>query len=161
MIDGLPVIDAVIHAYNMDPANFANRFAAPLCDLVYHAVTGTALPGYAPTAEQFYRNWSIEEAVDQVFVESDTDLAVYHVLPIYSFHDGLCSLEKAIEAQQRWPNRTDSMSRYIVQKPISRSSSTATSTPLRGSARVRANRFPATAGSQSAGVEPGGAKSQS
>ena len=105
MIDGLPVIDAVIHAYNMDSANFANRFAAPLCDLVFHSVVGTALPGYAPTREQFYRDWSIEEAVNQVFVESDTDLAVYHVLPIFSFKDGLCSLDKAIEAQQRWPNR--------------------------------------------------------
>lgn len=105
MIDNLPVIDAVIHAYNMDPSNFANRFAAPLCDLVYHSVIGTARPGYAPTAKQFYRDWSIEETVDQVFVESDTDLAVYHVLPIHSFKDGLCSLDKAIEAQERWPNR--------------------------------------------------------
>jgi predicted TIM-barrel fold metal-dependent hydrolase len=105
MIDGIPVIDAVIHAYNMDPSNFANRFAAPLCDLVYHSVLGTARPGFAPTREQFYRDWTIEEAVDQVFVESDTDLAVYHVLPIFSFKDGLCSLDKALEAKRRWPNR--------------------------------------------------------
>jgi predicted TIM-barrel fold metal-dependent hydrolase len=105
MIDGIPVIDAVIHAYNMDASNFANRFAAPLCDLVYHSVLGTARPGFAPSRDQFYRDWSIEETVSQVFSESDTDLAVYHVLPIFSFHDGLCSLDKAIEAQQRWPNR--------------------------------------------------------
>jgi predicted TIM-barrel fold metal-dependent hydrolase len=105
MIDGLPVIDAVIHAYNMAPSNYANRFAKPLCDLVFHSVHGLALPGYAPSAAQFYRDWSIEENVDQVFVESDTDLAVYHVLPIFSFKDGLCSLEKAIEAKRRWPDR--------------------------------------------------------
>jgi hypothetical protein len=59
MIDGLPVVDAVIHAYNMEPANFANRFAEPLCDLVYGSVLGMALPGYAPTRKQFYRDWSI------------------------------------------------------------------------------------------------------
>lgn len=105
MIDNFPVIDAVIHAYNMDSSNFANRFAKPLCDLVFHSVTGTARPGYAPTAEQFYRDWSIEETVDQVFLESDTDLAVYHVLPIFSFKDGLCSLDKAVEAKRRWPDR--------------------------------------------------------
>jgi predicted TIM-barrel fold metal-dependent hydrolase len=105
MIDGIPVVDAVIHAYNMDASNFANRFAAPLCDLVYHSVTGTAPVDYAPTAQQFYRDWSIQETVDQVFVESDTDLAVYHVLPIGSFKDGLCSLDKAIEARARWPDR--------------------------------------------------------
>lgn len=105
MIGNLPVIDAVIHAYNMDSSNFANRFAKPLCDLVYHSVVATARAGYAPTAAQFYRDWSIEETVDQVFVESDTDLAVYHVLPIFSFRDGLCSFEKAVEAKNRWPNR--------------------------------------------------------
>ncbi|KAE8755136.1 amidohydrolase family protein [Paraburkholderia madseniana] len=105
MIDGLPVLDAVVHAYNMDAANYANRFAAPLCDLVYGSVVATARHGYAPTRAQFYRDWSIQEAAEQVFLESDTDLAVYHVLPIFSFKDGLCSLEKAIEAQARWPNR--------------------------------------------------------
>jgi hypothetical protein len=32
-------------------------------------------------------------------------LAVYHVLPIAAFHDGVCSFEKAVEAKRRWPNR--------------------------------------------------------
>jgi predicted TIM-barrel fold metal-dependent hydrolase len=105
MIDGLPVIDAVIHAYNMDHTNFANRFAAPLSDLVYGSIVGLAHPGYVPTRNQFFRDWAIEEAVDQVFVESDTDLAVYHVLPLFAFKDGLCSLDKAIEARDRWPDR--------------------------------------------------------
>jgi predicted TIM-barrel fold metal-dependent hydrolase len=68
-------------------------------------MTGMSKPGYAPTAQQTYRDWSIEENVDQVFVESDTDLAVYHVLPIFSFRDGMCNLDKAVEAQQRWPQR--------------------------------------------------------
>jgi hypothetical protein len=105
MIDGAPVIDAVVHAYNMDPANYANRFAKPLADLVYYSGVGLATPGYVSTPAQFYRDWSIEDVVNQVFLESETDLAVYHVLPIGSFHDGLCSLDKAVEAQERWPNR--------------------------------------------------------
>ncbi len=105
MINGMPVLDAVIHAYNMDPSNYANRFAKPLCDLVFGSMSAISKPGYAPTAKQTYRDWSIEENVDQVFVESDTDLAVYHVLPIFSFRDGMCNLDKAVEAQQRWPNR--------------------------------------------------------
>jgi uncharacterized protein len=105
MIEGAPVIDAVIHAYNMDPANYANRFAKPLADLVYHSGLGLARPGYVSTPPQFYRDWPIEDVVNQVFLESATDLAVYHVLPIGSFKDGLCSLAKAVEAQKRWPNR--------------------------------------------------------
>lgn len=105
MINGMPVMDAVIHAYNMAPENYANRFAKPLCDLVYGSMATMSAPGYAPTETQAYRDWSIEETVDQVFVESDTDLAVYHVLPIFCFADGMCNLDKAIEAKRRWPNR--------------------------------------------------------
>src|SRR5260370_39109816 len=104
MIDGLPVLDAVVHAYNMDAANYANRFAAPLCDLVYGSVVATARHGYAQTRAQFYRDWSIQEAADQAFLESDTDLAVYHVVPILSFKDWLCSADEAIEPETRGPN---------------------------------------------------------
>jgi hypothetical protein len=70
MIDGLPVLDAVVHACNMDAVNYANRFAAPLCDLVYGSVPATARPGYAPTRAQFYRDWSIKGAAKQVYVET-------------------------------------------------------------------------------------------
>src|ERR1700750_1580052 len=40
-----------------------------------------------------------------LFLESSTDLAVNHVLPIFAFKDGLCSLDKAVEANERWPDR--------------------------------------------------------
>jgi uncharacterized protein len=40
-----------------------------------------------------------------MFLETDTDLAVYHVLVIGAFKDGSCSLEKALEAKERWPQR--------------------------------------------------------
>lgn len=105
MIGDAPVIDAVIHAYNMDPSNYANKFAKPLADLVYQSGQALGSSRYRLTPEQFYRDWSIEEAVNQVLVESDTDLAVYHVLPIFSFHDGICNLDKALEATKRWPDR--------------------------------------------------------
>jgi uncharacterized protein len=68
-------------------------------------VTGSGTPGYVMTSEQFYRDCQMEDLANLVFAESDTDLAVYHVLPIAAFHDGVCSVEKAVEAQRRWPNR--------------------------------------------------------
>jgi uncharacterized protein len=105
MIDGTPVVDAVIHAYNMDPRNYANKYAKPLADLVYQSGVALSPKGFSYTPAQFYRDWPIEDVINQVFLESHTDFAVYHVLPIGSFHDGLCSLEKAVEINQRWPNR--------------------------------------------------------
>lgn len=105
MIDGMPVLDAVVHAYNFDASNFANRHAGIVGEIVYGAVGAMSSPGYVPSREAYFRDWSIEETADLVFAESDTDLATYHVLPLNAFRDGLCSFEKAVEAQERWPNR--------------------------------------------------------
>jgi len=105
MIEDVPVVDAVIHAYNMDPSNYANRYAKPLCDLVCHSISALGTPGYVCRPELFYRDWPMEDVVNQVFLESQTDFAVYHVLPIGSFHDGLCAVAKAVEARERWPGR--------------------------------------------------------
>jgi predicted TIM-barrel fold metal-dependent hydrolase len=105
MIDGIPVIDAVIHAYNLDPSNYAGKYADIISELVYGSVVANASPGVIPTKDAYLRDWSIEETASMVFVESDADLAVHHVLPIYAFRDGLCSLEKTLQAKQNWPDR--------------------------------------------------------
>jgi predicted TIM-barrel fold metal-dependent hydrolase len=105
MIDGIPVIDAVIHAYNMDRSNYVGAFADTICELVYGSVMANARPGLIPTKDAYLADWSIEETASMMFVEGDADIAVHHVLPIYAFRDGLCSLEKTLEAKERWPGR--------------------------------------------------------
>ena len=105
MIDGIPVIDGVVHPYNLDADNEAQPAAAVIREIVYESVIRAARPGYVVGREDFFVDWSVEEMANLLFLESDIDLAVNHVLPVYAFRDGLCSLEKAIEAQQRWPDR--------------------------------------------------------
>jgi predicted TIM-barrel fold metal-dependent hydrolase len=105
MIDRMPVIDAVVHAYNMDPRNRAGEGAETICEIVYESVRVAARPGFLVAKDDYLVDWTIEEVANMLFLESSTDLAVTHVLPIYAFKDGLCSLAKAVEAQRRWPNR--------------------------------------------------------
>jgi uncharacterized protein len=105
MIDGIPVIDAVIHAYNLAPSNYAGNYADIIAELVYGSVAANAGKGMIPAKQEYLQDWSIEETASMVFAESDADLAVHHVLPIYAFRDGLCSLEKTLEAKRRWPHR--------------------------------------------------------
>jgi uncharacterized protein len=105
MIDGIPVIDAVIHPYNFSDENCATEFARSLIGIVYWSIDAFAVDGYRPTYEEYTRDWSMRETANVVFAESDTDIASNHVLPIFAFKDGLCSFEKAVEAQQRWPQR--------------------------------------------------------
>jgi uncharacterized protein len=105
MIKGIPVIDGIVHAYNLDPSNYANPHAAIVANMIGGMVNAMSVPGYALPPVDYLRDWSIEETAAMVFGESDTDLAVYHVLPLNAFHDGMCSLDKALEAQKRWPDR--------------------------------------------------------
>lgn len=105
MIEDVPVIDAVVHAYNIDPSNFANKWGRPSAELVTGASYFGSKPGYRLPAQEYMRDWSIDEVASMVFAESDTDLAVHHVLPVAAFKDGMCSVEKTHEAITRWPDR--------------------------------------------------------
>jgi predicted TIM-barrel fold metal-dependent hydrolase len=105
MIKDVPVIDAVVHAYNLDPSNYANKWGLPSTQLVTGATYFSAKPGYRVPPEQYVRDWGMDETASMVFAESDTDLATYHVLPVGAYKDGMCSVEKAQEAISRWPDR--------------------------------------------------------
>ena len=105
MIDGIPVIEGVTHAYNLDPSNLRHKHAGIVAGLFHRLVDGLSKPGYALDEDQYLRDWTIEETANLLFVESDTDFACYHVLPLNAFADGLCSFDKALEAKQRWPDR--------------------------------------------------------
>lgn len=105
MIDGIPVIDAVVHPYNLTEENFRTPHARPITDIVSGGNRAVAPAGYRLPKEGYERDWSIEEVARMSFVESYADLAAYHVVPIRAFHDGICSVEKGLEAQERWPDR--------------------------------------------------------
>ncbi|WP_103382106.1 amidohydrolase family protein [Pseudonocardia dioxanivorans] len=105
MIDGIPVIDAVVHPYNLTEENFRTPHARPITDIVSAGNRSVAPEGYRLPQEGYERDWSVEEVATMSFVENYTDLASYHVVPIRAFHDGICSIEKGLEAQERWPDR--------------------------------------------------------
>ncbi|QTH20281.1 amidohydrolase family protein [Rhizorhabdus wittichii] len=105
MLNDLPVIDAVVHAFNFTGANFRNQYGSVFADRITRASMlgpeGFVLDGH----DEYRRNWSIDDAARVAFAESQTDLAAYHVLPIMAFRDGACSIEKAVRAKQKWPHR--------------------------------------------------------
>jgi hypothetical protein len=106
MIDEMPVVDAVVHPYNADPSNFASQYGEALTEMLWAGHYFMSPPGYRIAAPSFMRNWSVEETLDVAFTESDTDLAVIHVLPLSAYKDNCVSVEKAVEAKERWPDRT-------------------------------------------------------
>lgn len=108
MIGDAFVIDAVTHAYNLHPSNYrAGKYAASLAQLIFGLHLEFSGTGYRiDEPERFLKNWSVKELARILFVESDIDIAVHHVLPLETlYHDGLCSFEKTREIKRRYPDR--------------------------------------------------------
>jgi predicted TIM-barrel fold metal-dependent hydrolase len=100
------VLDAVSHAYNLDESNFRNeRHASTSAEMVYGIFAEAMPPGTHPTPESYFRDWSIEEVANMLFLESDTDFSTFHPIPINAFYDGMVSTEKAQAAVEQWPER--------------------------------------------------------
>lgn len=105
MLNGMPVVDAVVHAFNFTKSNFANQYGGVFADRISRAAL-LGPEGYTlAEAGEYRRNWSMEDVANVAFLEGGVDLAAYHVLPIMAFRDGACSIEKAVEAKRRWPHR--------------------------------------------------------
>lgn len=105
MLNDMPVIDAVIHPANLHPSNYATDLGRQIAEMLYTTGEVTAAKGYHPKRDSYFRDWTIEEMANLLFLETDTDLAVNHVLPLFAFKDGMCSFDKALEAKERWPDR--------------------------------------------------------
>ncbi|MDQ3766163.1 MAG: amidohydrolase family protein [Actinomycetota bacterium] len=108
MIDGAVVFDSVAHAFNFDKKNAFGTGGEMFINHLYgfHAALTpegqTVLP-----AEEFMRQWSIEEIDRMVYEESDTDMLVAMPLPLTDlFRDGLSPWEDCTELARLRPERT-------------------------------------------------------
>lgn len=105
MIDGMPVVDAIVHPYNLSPENEKTPHAPFITRMLSRANHEVLGPGYRIPREMYEREWPMQDVVAMSFIESYADLATYHVLPIGAFHDGICGIDKALETLERWPQR--------------------------------------------------------
>ncbi|HKG39282.1 MAG TPA: amidohydrolase family protein [Conexibacter sp.] len=110
MIEDIPVINGIVHAWNIADDNFTGRgpwntgerIRADM--IAWHEHWN--LPGMSVPLEAYTTDWSAELIARTTFLESDADLAVHHHIHMESiFTNGLCSVEKNAEMVQRWPDR--------------------------------------------------------
>ena len=108
MIDGAIVVDAVVHPYNLDPAN-QNPAAQAQLEAVYGAhvvATGPDHPEHLLTREEFFSDFPFEAIADSLFVESPIDLAIIHALPNLGFcRDHVTDPDRAAVFRDRHPDR--------------------------------------------------------
>jgi predicted TIM-barrel fold metal-dependent hydrolase len=106
MIESAFVIDAVAHSPNFTKENCRNRSAYELIALIEGLHRYWNPEGYRLPDDHFLVDVDVETIARTLFLESPTDMAVHHHLPLYSwFHDGNVSQEKNAEIARRWPHR--------------------------------------------------------
>jgi uncharacterized protein len=101
------VIEGVAHAYNLSPDNYSDVVSASTITELAYLIGGVGSPDpkYDVPRDVYISDWSIEDLAKLLFLETATDIAVVHNLPLYCYTDGMVSLEKAAEAVTRYPNR--------------------------------------------------------
>jgi uncharacterized protein len=112
MINGMPVIDATTHSYNLAQDNLARDGSAPsrygfvFREVLFGMHNRFMQPAERVPRELFCTDWSPQTLAETLFVESDVDIAVHHRLRLDSlFTDGLVASRKNIECATRWPAR--------------------------------------------------------
>jgi predicted TIM-barrel fold metal-dependent hydrolase len=117
MIDDVFVLDAVTHAYNHTPENWADESGGhAMVEMAYALAQNPPDPRHALSKEVYLQNWSVDDLANLLFRESETDVAVFHPLAISSFKDGYVSVEKAAEALEKYPNRF--IGAYVCVDPL-------------------------------------------
>jgi predicted TIM-barrel fold metal-dependent hydrolase len=115
--DDIFVIDGVAHAFNMSDENLADQaYADPCRRLQADFMAEAQPPGYGLERSATLKDWPVDDSANLLFSESNTDVAIFHPVPIYFFKDGYCSIDKAVEATKRWPNRF--IGSYIAIDPL-------------------------------------------
>lgn len=108
MIDDIFIVDAIVHPYDLAPANQVLSAQEQL-DAVYAAHRMTVGPGqeeYLLSHDEFFSDFSFEALAQAEFVESPVDMAVIHALPSLGFcRRHVTAPARAAAFRQRYPDR--------------------------------------------------------
>jgi predicted TIM-barrel fold metal-dependent hydrolase len=108
MIRDMVVVDAVVHPYNLSPANQDPDGTAQL-EALYAShllATGSEHGEYQLTREEFFSDFPFEAVAGSLFVESPADLAVIHALPNLGYCRGyVTDPGRAAAYRSRHPDR--------------------------------------------------------
>ena len=100
------VVDAVVHALNLDPANIASRYGEQLWQMSY-GLHCLMTPPDRRCPQAVYMTDMVPEALAAtMFGETQTTIAATHTLTLDSwFHDGFAARGKTEAMVERWPTR--------------------------------------------------------
>jgi uncharacterized protein len=106
--DGAIVFDGVAHVFNFEKKNALGPAGEMFNNHLYAFHAGLTPQGQPVLpAEEFLRQWTVDEIHEMVYGHSDTDMLVAMPLPLTDlFKDGLSPWEECAELASRDPERT-------------------------------------------------------
>jgi hypothetical protein len=107
MIDGMFVVDAIVHAYDFSQENVQdNPVARTAYQEIWDSLGATFPPDRVVPRKVACSDWTTEVMTSALFRETSADMAAHHYLTLHSwFRDGLVSRVKNVEVAHRWPQR--------------------------------------------------------
>ena len=110
MIGNCFVIDSVVHAYNLTPENqLVQPVSGALSEMIYAMHLGCQPRGvtkYVLDRKRYYYALDPEFLAHAMFAESQTDVVIYHSIPLWGFYaDGLSPLWVGKAMRDLYPGR--------------------------------------------------------
>jgi predicted TIM-barrel fold metal-dependent hydrolase len=104
-IGGHFVLDAVTHAFDARAENVVTPYGAQLLESLYLSQAQLAPPGYALSRNRFFQARGADALASALFLESATDVAVYHSIPAWGMLRDLSPISVAMDIRERYPGR--------------------------------------------------------
>lgn len=105
MIDGMFVVDSIVHAFDSRSANAITRYGRAIFESAQRFQWNFTSPPYRIEPERYFQRIGAEALEAALFAESQVDLAVYHTVPIWGFIDDFSPAEIGLELRRRQPER--------------------------------------------------------
>jgi uncharacterized protein len=109
VIEGALIIDATVHGFNFSLDNCKTPMVREMRSHGYDfGVAMSPHPRWDMTRDEFFDQFNHQPDVllEMMFAESQTDVAIYHGVPLEGlYHDGSSPLWVGLEAAKRYPHR--------------------------------------------------------
>jgi predicted TIM-barrel fold metal-dependent hydrolase len=104
-INGMFVIDSVVHGFDSTEANVASRYGRSLL-LANHSFQWAMVPDpYRLEPLRYFQAITPDVLESLLFLESDVDMACYHMVPAFGFLHDFSPMSVGLELKRRHPHR--------------------------------------------------------
>ncbi|MBV8564133.1 MAG: amidohydrolase [Methylobacteriaceae bacterium] len=104
-IDGMFVLDSVVHGFDSTAANAVSRYGRALLQS-NHGFQWAMVPDpYRLEPLRYFQTMSADVVESLLFYESGIDLAVYHTVPAWGFLRDMSPMQIGLELKRRHPHR--------------------------------------------------------